>query len=133
MDLIEKLNGLLCQNEATLEELRELPFMAVKGKPSNIIIVPMDAIHDSGFRCMKFILTDRENIICGVVGGWSDIIRFNGFNGSGYLWKPFVMPVPYCIDCLAKSGCIRLMTGMEFEIDGFVGSDFTFYVKEGES
>ena len=31
------------------------------------------------------------------------------------------------IDCLSKSGCVRLMMAGKYKCDDFIGSDFIFY------
>lgn len=107
-----------------------------KDKINGIIIVPTDEIHDSGYNCMKFILTYHDKIV-GVVSGWSDVIHINGIGGYGN-WctsKPIDFskkPVGYGwrIDCLPKSKCVRLFSEELLQIDDFIGSDFQFYVKE---
>lgn len=119
-------------NEYTYEEL-----LAIKNceptKPfNNIIIVPTEDIHDSGFRCMKFVLELRGEFV-GCVSGWSDVIHFNGIGGRGrWPYQEPYKPIDYKIDCLKESRCIRIMTYNELELDQFIGSDFIFYVTEKE-
>lgn len=97
-----------------------------------IIVVPTDDIHDSGYRCMKFILTCGNEIV-GVVGGGSDVIHINGIGGYGkepnYITR-LVKAHDLRIDCLPKSKCLRLFSDEPIEIDNCFISDFIFYFKE---
>lgn len=100
--------------EISREELDALPFSTseIIGKPfSQVIIIPTDDIHDSGFRCMKYILLkwkDGLNVV-GVVGGYSDVIHL--WNGKAK------------IDCL-PCGYLRVMLDEPATVPYFVGSDF---------
>lgn len=118
----------------TLTELRNIEnFMPTKPF-KDIILVPMPEVHESGFRCMKFILVNKGEII-GAVSGWSDVIHLNGIGGYGKSIKEVVKSgkvdrIGWRIDCLTKSKCMRLFTDVELELDdGFVGSDFIVYKK----
>lgn len=100
--------------EISKEELDALPFSTneIIGKPfSQVIIIPTDDIHDSGFRCMKYILLKWENglNVVGVVGGYSDVIHLR--NGKAR------------IDCL-PCGYLRVMLNETATVPYFVGSDF---------
>ena len=119
-------------NEMTKKELRELPNQKPTDLFDSIVIVPMDYLHDSGYRCMKYILL-RDFEIVGVVGGGSDVVHINGINGFGGSYE-FTKPrkgYTWRIDCLPKSQCVRLFSDELCECDNYVGtSDFMFYVKE---
>lgn len=100
--------------EISREELNALPFSTseiVGKKYDNIIIVPTCEMHDSGFRCMKYILLKWEFglIVVGVVGGYSDVIHL--WNGDAK------------IDCL-PCGYLRVMLNEPATVPYFVGSDF---------
>lgn len=121
-------------NKMTLTELRNIEnFMPTKSF-KDIILVPMPEVHESGFRCMKFILVNKDEIV-GAVSGWSDVIHLNGIGGYGRSIKEVsksgkVDRIGWCIDCLAESRCMRLFTSVELELDdGFIGSDFIVYKK----
>lgn len=103
--------------------LPEVPFYG-------IVIVPMNDIHDSGFRCMKFILLDEFMNIVGAVGGGSDVIHINGIGGYGKKFGSEKKGYGWRIDCLPESGCLRLFNDVALELDDFIGSDFQFFVKE---
>lgn len=100
--------------EISREELNGLPFSTseiVGRKFDNIIIIPTAEMHDSGFRCMKYILLKWEyglNVV-GVVGGYSDVIHL--CNGKAN------------IDCL-PCGYLRVMLDKTATVPYFVGSDF---------
>lgn len=84
---------------------------------NEVVIVPTDDVHDSGYRCMKFVLCRRGEIV-GCVGGGSDVVHPNFFS-----------PVIISMDCLTTSGCIRLMfRNNACKCDDFIGSDFCFYL-----
>lgn len=100
--------------EISKEELNALPYSTseIEGKSfSQVIIIPTDNIHDSGFRCMKYILLKWENglNVVGVVGGYSDVIHL--WNGKAN------------IDCL-PCGYLRVMLDETATVPYFVGSDF---------
>lgn len=118
-------------NDMTKKQFKEMEYFKPISPFTDIIVVPTDNIHDSGFRCMKFVLWDEiKGEISGVVGGGSDVIHFDGIGGYGRDVFSYTSPkrVPYRIDCLKKSGYLRIMTGHYLEIDDWFYSDFSFYV-----
>ena len=103
----------------TLEELKELPYdidSLVRGKEYNqMIIVPTDELHESGYFCMKYVLIkvgmkDPPEVI-GVVGGYSDVIHLSG-------------GIKANIDCLPNSKCLRVIFYEDLIVPYFIGSDF---------
>ena len=119
-------------NEYTIEEFREMELFGEDCLFNNVVIVPMNELHDSGYRCMKFILAYHGEIV-GAVGGWSDVVRPNGFGNRGLVPDYSKTPnISLSIDCLGKSGCVRLMMHGEYECDDFIGSDFLFYKTSGD-
>lgn len=102
----------------TLEEFKNLEYSNPGKKEfDSVIIVPMDEIHDSGYRCMKYILVDTnddvEDSIVGVIGGYSDVLHLNGISGYGLSFERNIatrtVPIAdWAIDCLDTSGCLRL-------------------------
>ena len=100
---------------------------------NEIVIVPTRKKHDSGYLCMKFILAYHGEIV-GVVSGWSDVVHINGIGGYGEKWFGLRQTMPrvdWEIDCLPKSGCLRLFSSKDCVVrDSFIGSDFVFFVKE---
>ena len=107
-------------NKMTLKDFKELEYFEPKEYFNDIVIVPTDDIHESGFRCMKFVLWNTQKAeIVGVVGGESDVIHPNGFSN----------PMNLSFDCLRKSKLLRIMTHQNCVVDSFIGSDFIFYGK----
>lgn len=107
--------------EMTQKELKAIPAAEVDWSTEiegiSCIILPTRHIHDSGYRVMEFVLEqsgDRNPIRVvgpadvlhvGGIGGWKCADRTTsipGFPGG------LVNPVGWQIDCLPKSGCLRL-------------------------
>ena len=121
-------------NDYTLEELRGIEEFGESELFDSVIIVPMNDVHDSGFRCMKFILMRGREMV-GAVGGWSDVIHPNGIGNygkydNGYVQRVASRRAPYIglsMDCLRESNCVRIMLRELCKCDDFIGSDFSFY------
>ena len=119
---------------STREEYEGLDFFRpADGVFNGIVIIPMDCLHNSGFRCMKFALMHHSKVV-GCVGGGSDVVHLNGIGGYGkrkeFWLRDVVKSVDWAIDCL-PNGLIRLFCSHELEIDNLLLSDFNLYVKEG--
>ena len=65
------------------EEFLKLELKHPKKDFANIVIIPTGEMHDSGYGCMKFALFDDHSEYVGCVGGYSDVICFNGIGGYG--------------------------------------------------
>lgn len=122
-------------NNMTLEELRAIELFGEAAKFNAVVIVPMPDIHDSGYRCMKFILMNRGEVV-GCVSGWSDVLHINGIGGYGLNWEETMKTgmtkvVDWSIDCLPESGCLRLFCarGTQCKLPPFVGSDLEVFVE----
>lgn len=117
-------------NEYTLQEFLDMPAEKPTKTFCSVIIVPTDEIHDSGFRCMKFILTEGDRII-GVVDTGSDVVWPNGIGNYGRNCLGDLMQrIPYMnlrMDCLTESRCVRIMLSKKCVLNDFIGSDFIFY------
>ena len=50
-------------NDYTIEELRAIENFGEQGKYNAFAIVPMEELHDSGYRCMKFILERDKRLL----------------------------------------------------------------------
>lgn len=109
--------------EYSLKELKDLPITPLSeivNQPYNqIIIVPTENIHDSGYLCMKYVLVEVGKEyppkIVGVVGGWSDVLHLG--------WVTKEAPKAN-IDCLPNSECLRLILYENCLVPDFIGSDF---------
>lgn len=128
-------------NDYTLEELRAIENFGEQEEFSSFAMVPMEELHDSGYRTMKFIL-ERDGEIVGAVSGWSDVVHVNGIGGYGAygddfmssLKRQMVPRVGMRMDCLPKSGCVRFFCDRDriMKAEDFIGSDFIFYFRKRE-
>ena len=121
-------------NDITLEDFQSMENFGQTETFNDIIIVPMDDIHDNGYRCMKFILIRRSEIV-GCVGGGSDVVHPSWISNMGLYpdlnmyAKGFIPAMDMTIDCLKESGCVRLMFGDNaLKCEEFILSDFLFYL-----
>ena len=121
-------------NEITLKEFQDMECFGQNETFNDVIIVPTDDIHDSGYRCMKFILVRRREIV-GCVGGGCDVVHPNGIGNMGLplnldmYRQGFIPALNMSIDCLKESGCVRLMFGDNaLKCEEFICSDFLFYL-----
>lgn len=118
----------MCKNifDYTKEEFLAMENFLPKKPFNGIIIVPTNQYHDSGYRCMKFVLIDQEEIV-GIVSGWSDVLHFCGYKSDGCQFVPSLLLYRWNVDCLPESGCVRFFSNAECICDDFVGSDFNVY------
>lgn len=121
--------------EMTLEDLLAVPNSKRLDEIdtfTGFVIVPTGELHDSGFGCMKFVLTHHNEIV-GAVGGWCDVVHLNGIGGYGIDWQKSltdrnVPVIDWSIDLLPKSGCLRVFSTHKLVLqDGFICSDFEVY------
>jgi len=83
-----------------------------------IVILPgcVKDMHDSGYRCMDFVAVRKNEPVCRL-SGCSDVIHIDGISGMGDAFMKtgafptMVKPKSWNIDCLAKSGLLRLWCG----------------------
>lgn len=64
--------------QIVLEEFQAMEEFGQSNLFNEVIIVPTEDIHDSGYRCMKFVLAFRGRIV-GCVGGYCDVAHPNMF------------------------------------------------------
>lgn len=109
-----------------ISEMTRKEFEAIKHRKwdepvefDSMIILPgrIKDMHDSGYRCMDFVAVKDNEPVC-LLSGCSDVIHIDGIGGFGYKWlsrygkcPDKVEPVAWSIDCLPKSGLLRLFTG----------------------
>ena len=81
------------------------------GEFDSLVIMPTRHVHDSGFRCIECVAAIKEKPICRLAGG-SDVINLDGIGGYGHRpWNGIPSMVPpkgWSVDCLKKSGLLRL-------------------------
>lgn len=106
----------------------------------SLVIIPGRArdIHDSGYRCMDFVAVKDTEPIC-LLSGCSDVIHIDGIGGLGKDWVKRYGTVPaaippsgWSIDCLPKSGLLRIWPGSRKMSCGPALSSFEIYAEEGE-
>ena len=80
----------------------------------SLVILPMKDIHISGYRCMDFVAVVEGEAKCRL-SGCSDTIHIDGIGGFGKDWiercsgiPEAVPPAGWTIDCLPKSGLLRI-------------------------
>ena len=122
-------------NEMTREEFEELPerkWDEEIGSFDSLVIIPLEELHDSGYRCMSFVACNRSLAVC-KMGGGSDVIHVDGIGGMGQ-WgllkfhksgKLPVLPDNWSIDCLKVSGYLRIFPGQPFGLKA--GSDLSSF------
>lgn len=83
------------------------------GEFEELIILPLRSLHDSGYRLLDFIAVKGGEPIARL-SGCSDVIHINGIGGyskfKGEIPR-LIEPIGWSIDCLPKSGLLRLFTG----------------------
>lgn len=104
-------------NDMTREQIENCPVRNWDedvGPFDYLIMLPMEDIHDSGYRCMDFVAV-KENLPIARLSGCSDVIHISGIGGLGKrprteknLFPREVLPVAWSIDCLKTSGLLRL-------------------------
>jgi hypothetical protein len=94
----------------------------------SIVIVPMmdSELHESGYRCMKYVFVDGNDEIIGVSSGKSDVIFLNGIGGYGL--TDSYPRVGWQMDCLPSSGCVRLYSDKDLCLDKCQGIGESFCV-----
>lgn len=126
-------------NDMTKKELELVPFLDVNNKEQyvfdfdSLVILPNKRIHDSDYRCMSFIACKKDEPICQLSGG-SDVIHIEGVGGYGFDWlnrfktvPTSISPIGWSIDCLKKSGLLRLFTHGNLIADASAFSSFEIY------
>jgi hypothetical protein len=110
----------------------------------SLIIIPgkgtKKALHDSGYRTMTFIAVNEEGVPFKRLSGCSDVIHFDGIGGYGYHWVDKYQTVPkmvppsgWSMDCLPKTGFMRIMSKWGMICNGMALSSFEIYMKEEKS
>ena len=127
-------------NEMKRKDFEALPYREWNediGVFDSLVVLPLRTIHDSGYRCMDFIACKGNEAVCRL-SGCSDVVHINGIGGDGKDWLdkygrvPDKVPkIPWSIDCLPKSGLLRLFaSGNSLEAGYAVSSFEIFAIKE---
>jgi len=122
-------------NKMTRKEFKALPLRHWQedvGEFDSLIILPQRKMHDSGYRCMDFVGVRKDEAVCRL-SGCSDVIHIEGIGGYGFQWlKRYgtvpkqVHPTEWNIDCLPKSGLLRLFSRGHIRV-GDALSSFEIY------
>jgi hypothetical protein len=114
-------------NNCTKKEFESLPkreWGEDIGEFDSLIILPTRHTHDSGYRCMDFVAVKREKAICRL-SGCSDVIHIDGIGGFGE-WEgdipTLIPPKEWCVDCLKKSGLLRIFSGYKLKCGAALSS-----------
>ena len=126
-------------NEMTKKDFEELPLHAKWDEEiicDSLVIIPgrIKDMHDSGYRTMTFVAIQHDEPVC-LISGCSDVINFDGIGGYGYRWLDKYGTVPkqippsaWNIDCLPKSGLLRIWPDFCRMKTGHALSSFSIYV-----
>jgi len=128
-------------NEMTRKEFESLPDRESWKKPvffDSLVIIPGRArdLHESGFRLMDYIAIKDSKPLC-KLSGCSDVLHLDGIGGFGNNWvekykgcPTMVPPKAWSIDCLKKSGLLRLwVNGHQLEAGNSLSS-FEIYANK---
>lgn len=105
---------------------------------TSLIILPGKAkdMHESGFRCMDFVAVKGDEAIC-LLSGCSDVLHIDGIGGYGNNWlgkygtvPRAVPPSGWSIDCLPKSGLLRIWPTSQRILCGISLSSYEIYALE---
>lgn len=111
-------------NQMTLSEFKKMPMRRSYNseEPSfdSIVIIPCEELHDSGYRLLDFVGCIKDKPIIRL-SGCSDVLHINGIGGYGFNWLEkyrgvprLIPPSSWSIDCLPKSGLLRLFCDNSF-------------------
>ena len=126
-------------NKMTRKEFEALPFREDWCKEiicDSIILLPQRTLHDSGYRHLDFVAVRDNEPVC-KLSGRSDVIHLDGIGGFGYNWSkgghvPDIISVSgWNMDCLPKSGLLRLFCNNKHILCGAALSSFEVYAVKG--
>lgn len=123
-------------NEWTRKDFEKLPHRKYGqdiGAFNSMVILPSRRLHDSGYRCLDFVAC-KGGAPFMRLSGCSDVIHIEGIGGYGkrkmILNEPLprmIPPVGWNIDCLKKSGLLRIWPGTTSMSTGSATSSFEIY------
>ena len=102
----------------------------------SLVVLPSMRKHDSGYRCLDFVAVREDEPVCRL-SGCSDVIHINGIGGWGWRWlerygkcPDVISPVGWSIDCLPKSGLLRIFCGKSLRAGAALSSFEIFAIEE---
>lgn len=101
-------------NEMTQQDFKSVKYRASFNNDIGVfealVVLPGRKIRDSGYRCLDFVAVKDESALFRL-SGYSDVVDFNGIGGYGEWTGRLSNPIPgvsWCMDCLPKSGLLRI-------------------------
>lgn len=94
----------------------------------SLVILPMDYLHDSGYKCMDFIAVDENDEPICKLSGCSDVLHLDGIGGFGKYNGSIADNRPiegWSIDCL-PCGLLRVFCKGQIEA-GYAVSSFEVF------
>lgn len=133
----------VAEPKLTIENMTRKDFEALPHRGWNegieftsLVILPMRKLHDSGFRCLDFVAVKTNVPVCRL-SGCSDVIHIDGIGGYGHNWlekysgcPKAIPPTGWSIDCLPKSGLLRMWPMSNKMTCGSALSSFEIYALE---
>lgn len=118
------------------EALPERDWQEDIGEFDCLIILPATRatqLHDSGYRYIDYVAVRNNEAVCRLDSG-SDVLHLDGIGGHGYKWlerygtvPATVPPSGWRIDCLKKSGLLRIWPNSGRMVCGDALSSFELY------
>ena len=132
------------EDEMRIDKMSKADFKKVRvrnweediGEFDAVVIIPGNSrdLHDSGYRHITYCLCKNNEPVCLTSGG-SDVIHLNGIGGYGANWVEkygtvprLVPPAAWNMDCLPKTGYLRLWDSQHNLTCGVDLSSFEVYV-----
>ena len=101
---------------------------------NSLVIIPMDYLHDSGYKCMDFVAVDNNNEPICRLSGCSDVLHLDGIGGYGQFIEELAKNRPiegWSIDCL-PCGLLRIFCSGWIEAGSAVSDFEIFYHDRSE-
>lgn len=124
--------------EMSKEDFEKVPerkhFDEQIGLFNSLVILPMDYLHDSGYKCMDFIAVDDNNEPICRLSGCSDVLHLDGIGGYGKYNGRIAENRPiegWSIDCL-PCGLLRVFCKGWIEAECAVSSFEIFFHDRNE-
>ena len=130
------LNKKICINDMTRKQFEAVPYginWQEQVTCDCIVILPGRRTHDSGYKCMDFVAIKDEKPLCRL-SGHSDVLHIEGVGGRGYKkeYSDLVERKAWSIDCLKKSGLLRMWANTHNLVCGSALSSFELWAIKSE-